>query len=99
MNSTISLLMDKSEDKQDNNTKMKKSTLEKKGISLIKSLTSMIIVVTAVVIARRFYRKLIAPRYSTFIKIGVVATIGYFVINFVANVFYQLSYDALKKNA
>jgi hypothetical protein len=30
MNSTLSLLMDKSEDKQDNNTKMKKSTPEKK---------------------------------------------------------------------
>ena len=93
-----SLLMDNSEDKQDNDTKMKKST-EKKGISLIKSLTSMIIVVTAVVIASSFIGQLLDPRYSTFIKIGVVATIGYFVINFIANVFYQLSYDALKKNA
>jgi small conductance mechanosensitive channel len=98
MNSTISLLMDNSEDKQDNDTKMKKST-EKKGISLIKSLTSMIIVITAVAIASSFIGQLLDPRYSTFIKIGVVATIGYFVINFVANVFYQLSYDALKKNA
>jgi len=99
MNSTISLLMDNSEDKQDNDTKMKKSTPEKKGISLIKSLTSMIIVITAVAIASSFIGQLLDPRYSTFIKIGVVATIGYFVINFVANVFYQLSYDALKKNA
>jgi small conductance mechanosensitive channel len=98
MNTTISLLMDNSEDKQDNDTKMKKST-EKKGISLLKSLTSMIIVITAVAIASSFIGQLLDPRYSTFIKIGVVATIGYFVINFVANVFYQLSYDALKKNA
>jgi small conductance mechanosensitive channel len=98
MNSTIPLLMDNSEDKQDNDTKMKKST-EKKGISLLKSLTSMIIVVTAVTIVSSFIGQLLDPRYSTFIKIGVVATIGYFVINFVANVFYQLSYDALKKNA
>src|SRR4030095_10357943 len=98
MNTTISLLMDNSEDKQDNDTKMKKST-EKKGISLLKSLTSMIIVISAVAIASSFIGQLLDPRYSTFIKIGVVATIGYFVINFVANVFYQLSYDALKKNA
>ncbi len=91
--------MDKSEDKQDNNTKMKKSTPEKKGVSLIKSLTTMMIVVTAVAIASSFIGQLLDPRYSTFIKIGVVATIGYFVVNFVANVFYQLSYDALKKNA
>jgi small conductance mechanosensitive channel len=104
MNSDVSLFMDNGEDKQDNNAKLnksspEKSSAEKKGISLIKSLTTMIIVVSAVAIASGFIAQLIDPHYSTFLKVGVVATIGYFVINFVANVFYQLSYDALKKNA
>jgi small conductance mechanosensitive channel len=99
MNSTISLLMDNGQDKQDNNAKLDKSSPEKKGRSLIKSLTTMIIVVTAVAIASSFIGQLLDPRYSTFLNVGVVATIGYFVINSVANVFYQLSYDALTKNA
>ena len=99
MNSTISLLMDNGQDKQDNNAKLDKSSPEKKGRSLIKSLTTMIIVVTAVAIVSSFIGQVLDPRYSTFLNVGVVATIGYFVINSVANVFYQLSYDALTKNA
>jgi small-conductance mechanosensitive channel len=104
MNSTVSLLMDNGEDKQDKNGKLSKSSPEKssaknKGISLIKSLTTTIIIVTAVAIASNFIGQLIDPRYGTYLKVGVVATIGYFVINSVANVFYKLSYDALKKNA
>jgi len=96
--------MDNGEDNQDkdaklNNTSPEKSSPEKKGISLIKSLTTMIIVVSAVAIASGFIGQVIDPRYSTFLNVGVVATIGYFVINFVANIFYHLSYDALKKNA
>lgn len=91
--------MDNGQDKQDNNAKLDKSSPEKKGRSLIKSLTTMIIVVTAVAIASSFIGQLLDPRYSTFLNVGVVATIGYFVINSVANVFYQLSYDALTKNA
>ena len=91
--------MDNGQDKQDNNAKLGKSSPEKKGRSLIKSLTTMIIVVTAVAIASSFIGQLLDPRYSTFLNVGVVATIGYFVINSVANVFYQLSYDALTKNA
>jgi len=96
--------MDNGEDNQDkdaklNNTSPEKSSPEKKGISLLKSLTTMIIVVTAVAIASSFIGQLLDPRYSTFLNIAGVATIGYFVINFVANIFYQLSYDALKKNA
>ncbi|HEY7227360.1 MAG TPA: mechanosensitive ion channel domain-containing protein [Nitrososphaeraceae archaeon] len=91
--------MDNGEHKQDNNTKLNKSSPEKKGISLIRSLTTTIIVISAVAIASSFVGQLIDPRYSTFLKVGVAATIGYFVINSVANVFYQLSYDALKKNA
>ena len=99
MNSTISLLMDNGQDKQDNNAKLDKSSPEKKGRSLVKSLTTMIIVVTAVAVASTFIGQMLDPRYSTFLNVGVVATIGYFVINSVANVFYQLSYDALTKNA
>lgn len=99
MNSSISLLMDNGQDKQDDNAKLDKSSPEKKGRSLIKSLTTMIIVVTAVAIASSFIGQLLDPRYSTFLNVGVAATIGYFVINSVANVFYQLSYDALTKNA
>lgn len=91
--------MDNGQDKQDNNAKLDKSSPEKKGRSLIKSLTTMIIVVTAVAIASSFIGQLLDPRYSTFLNVGVVATIGYFVINSVANVFYQLSYEALTKNA
>ena len=91
--------MDNGQDKQDNNAKLDKSSPEKKGRSLVKSLTTMIIVVTAVAIASSFIGQLLDPRYSTFLNVGVVATIGYFVINSVANVFYQLSYDALTKNA
>lgn len=91
--------MDNGQDKQDNNAKLDKSSPEKKGRSLIKSLTTMIIVVTAVAIASSFIGQLLDPRYSTFLNVGVAATIGYFVINSVANVFYQLSYDALTKNA
>jgi small conductance mechanosensitive channel len=105
MNSTISLLMDNEEDKQDkqdkqeNNTELNKISSEKKRISLVKSLMTTIIIVTAVAIVSSLIGLLIDPRYSTFLKVGVVATIGYFVINSVANVFYKLSYDALKKNA
>ena len=99
MNSTISLLMEKEEDKQDNDTKFDRNNLEKKGKVLLKSLTTTIIVVTIIAIASGFVGQLIDPRYSTFLKVGVAATIGYFVINSIANVFYQLSYDVLKKNA
>ena len=91
--------MDNGQDKQDNNAKLDKISPEKKGRSLIKSLTTMIIVVTAVAIASSFIGQLLDPRYSTFLNVGVAATIGYFVINSVANVFYQLSYEALTKNA
>jgi len=94
--------MDNEEDKQhkqENNTELNKSSSEKKGISLVKSLMTTIIIVTAIAIVSSLIGQLLDPRYSTFLKVGVVATIGYFVINSVANVFYKLSYDALKKNA
>jgi small conductance mechanosensitive channel len=91
--------MEKEEDKQDNDTKLDKNSPEKKGIALLKSLTTTIVAVTIIAIASGFVAQLIDPRYSTFLKVGVVATIGYILINSVANIFYQLSYDALKKNA
>jgi small conductance mechanosensitive channel len=33
------------------------------------------------------------------LRVGVVSIIGYFVINSLANIFYKLTYDSLKKNA
>lgn len=99
MNSTISLLMEKEQDKQDNATNLNKTSPEKKGMILLKSLTTTIVAVTIIAIASGFIGQLVDPRYSTFLKVGVAATIGYIVINSVANIFYQLSYDALKKNA
>jgi len=99
MNSIISLLMEKEEDKQDRDTNLNKNSPEKKGIILLKSLMTTIVAVTIIAIASGFIGQLVDPRYSTFLNVGVAATIGYIVINSVANIFYQLSYDALKKNA
>jgi small conductance mechanosensitive channel len=99
MNSTISLLMEKEENKHDNDTNLNKNSPEKKGMILLKSLMTTIVAVTIIAIASGFIGQLVDPRYSTFLKVGVAATIGYIVINSVANIFYQLSYDALKKNA
>jgi small conductance mechanosensitive channel len=78
---------------------LNKNSPEKKGIILLKSLTTTIVAVTIIAIASGFIGQLVDPRYSTFLNVGVAATIGYIVINSVANIFYQLSYDALKKNA
>ena len=91
--------MEKEEDKQDNDTDLNKNSPEKKGMILLKSLMTTIVAVTIIAIASGFIGQLVDPRYSTFLKVGVAATIGYIVINSVANIFYQLSYDALKKNA
>ena len=99
MNNAISLPMEKEEDKEDSDTDLNKNSPEKKGITLLKSLTTTIVAVTIIAIASGFIGQLVDPRYSTFLKVGVAATIGYIVINSVANIFYQLSYDALKKNA
>jgi small conductance mechanosensitive channel len=91
--------MEKEEDKQDRDTNLNKNSPEKKGIILLKSLTTTIVAVTIIAIASGFIGQLVDPRYSTFLNVGVAATIGYIVINSVANIFYQLSYYALKKNA
>jgi small conductance mechanosensitive channel len=91
--------MEKEDDKQDRDTNLNKNSPEKKGMILLKSLTTTIVAVTIIAIASGFIGQLVDPRYSTFLKVGVASTIGYIVINSVANIFYQLSYDALKKNA
>jgi small-conductance mechanosensitive channel len=59
----------------------------------------MIIAVAALVIVSSLVAQLLDPRYGPFLKVVVVAIIGYFVINSLATVFYKLSYDALKKDA
>jgi small conductance mechanosensitive channel len=75
------------------------SSAEKKQRSLLKTITIMIIVVAVVVAASSLIEQFLEHRYGPYLKIGVVAVIGYFVINSLANVFYKLSYDALKNNA
>lgn len=72
---------------------------EKKQRSLFKSITIMFVAVAVVVIVSSLIEQFLEHRYGSFLKIGVVAVIGYFVINSLANVFYKLSYDALKTSA
>ncbi len=81
------------------NKKLNNSGVQKKERSLFKTLTIMIVVVAVVVIASSLIEQFIEQRYRPFLGIAVVAIIGYFVINSLANVFYKLSYDALKNNA
>lgn len=83
----------------DSNHNNNSNNSDKKQRSLLKTITIMIIAVAAVVAASSIIEQLVEHRYGPFIKIGVVAVIGYFVINSLANVFYKLSYDALKNNA
>ena len=81
------------------NKKLNNNGVRKKERSIFKTLTIMIIVVAVVVIASILIEQFIEQRYRPFLGIAVVAIIGYFVINSLANVFYKLSYDALKNNA
>ena len=82
-----------------NNSSNNSSSTEKKQRSLFKTITIVIIAVIAVVTASSLIEQLLEHRYGPYLKIGVVAVIGYFVINSLANIFYKLSYDALKNNA
>ena len=72
---------------------------EKNRRSLFKTITIMIIAIALVVAASSFIEQFLEHRYGPYLKIAVVAVIGYFVINSLANIFYKLSYDALKNNA
>ena len=72
---------------------------EKRKRSLFKTITIMIIAVAVVVAISSFIEQFLEHRYGPYLKIGVVAVIGYFVVNSLANIFYKLSYDALKNNA
>jgi small-conductance mechanosensitive channel len=84
-----------------NNTKSTNNgnSSEKKQRSLFKSITIMFVAVAVVVIVSSLIEQFLEPRYGPYLKIGVVSVIGYFVINSLANVFYKLSYDALKNSA
>jgi small-conductance mechanosensitive channel len=82
-----------------NNSSNNSTSTEKKQRSLFKTIILMIIAVAVVVAASSFVEQLLEHRYGPYLKIGVVAVIGYFVINSLANIFYKLSYDALKNNA
>ena len=59
----------------------------------------MIIAVAVAIAESSFIEQFLEHRYEPYLKIGVVAVIGYFVINSLANIFYKLAYDALKNNA
>ncbi len=59
----------------------------------------MIIVIAVVVVASSIIGQLLDQRYHPYLRVGVVSIIGYFVINSLANIFYKLTYDTLKKNA
>jgi small-conductance mechanosensitive channel len=83
----------------DNSNNDNSNSTDKKQRSLFRTITIMIIAVSAVVIASSLIGQLLDPRYGPFLKVVVVAIIGYFVINSLATVFYKLSYDALKKDA
>jgi small-conductance mechanosensitive channel len=75
------------------------TSAEKKQRSLFKTIIIMIIAVAVVVAVSSFIEQFLEHRYGPYLRIGVVAVIGYFVINSLANIFYKLSYDALKNNA
>jgi len=92
---------DNRDDKSSNDTKAIDSVTssEKKQRSLFKSITIMFVAIAVVVIASSLIEQFLEHRYGPYLRIGVVAVIGYFVINSLANVFYKLSYDALKSSA
>ena len=79
-----------------NSNNVNSNSTDKKQRSLFKTITIMIIAIAVVVVASSFIEQMLEHRYGPYLKIGVVAIIGYFVINSLANVFYRLSYDALK---
>ena len=91
--------MDKEKDK-DNNSKLNNAnSTSKKQRSLLKTSIMMIIVIAVVVVASSIIGQLLDQRYHPYLRVGVVSIIGYFVINSLANIFYKLTYDSLKKNA
>ena len=82
-----------------NSNNVNSNRTDKKQRSLFKTITIMIIAVAVVIVASSFIEHMLEHRYGPYLKIGVVAIIGYLVVNSLANVFYRLSYDALKNNA
>jgi small-conductance mechanosensitive channel len=95
--------VDSGNDNDNNENELKNdsnsTSAEKKQRSLFKTIIIMIIAVAAVVAVSSFIEQFLEHRYGPYLKIGIVAVIGYFVINSLANIFYKLSYDALKNNA
>jgi len=91
--------VDKEKDK-DNNSKLNNAnSSSKKQRSLLKTSIMMIIAIAVVLVASSLIGQLLEQRYQPFLRVGVVSIIGYFVINSLANIFYKLTYDSLKKNA
>ena len=82
-----------------NSNSINSNSAEKKQRSLFKTIIIVIIAIAVVVATSSLIEQLLDHRYGPYLRIGVVAVIGYFVINSLANIFYKLSYDALKNNA
>ena len=101
MDNGVDDVKDNRDDKASNDTKPVDSVTSsgKKQRSLFKSITIMFVAIAAVVIASSLIEQFLEHRYSPYLKIGIIGVIGYFVINSLANVFYKLSYDALKSSA
>lgn len=101
MDNDVDDVKDNRDDKASNDAKAIDSVTssEKKQRSLFKSITIMFVAIAVVVIVSSLIEQFLEHRYGPYLRIGVVAVIGYFVINSLANVFYKLSYEALKSSA
>ena len=86
-------------DSDDKDSKNSDDNNEKRQRSIFKTITVMIISVTIVISASILIEQFIEDRFIPFLNIGVAAIIGYFVINSLANLFYNLCHSVLKNNA
>ena len=71
----------------------------KRKFSLSKFIITFIIIVVVIVAIELLIVYQLQDRYKTYLRIGEVAVIGYFVTNSISNVFYKYTYDSLRKNA
>lgn len=71
----------------------------KRKFSLSRFIITFVIVVIAIVAIELLIVYQLQDRYKTFLRIGEVAVIGYFVTYSISNIFYKYTYDSLRKNA
>jgi len=82
---------------RESDTTLHKSS--KRKFSLSRFIITFVIVVVAIVAIELLIVYQLQDRYKTFLRIGEVAVIGYFVTNSISNIFYKYTYDSLRKNA